>query len=456
MRIWRHRGLSSQTQDGATATADMPWPSASIGWAYVAVLSVANIISFIDRQILTLLVEPIKEDLGLSDTHIGIVHGATFALFYTTLGVVIAKLSDRYRRRNIVLTGIVAWSIATALCGLTRNFWQLFVARVGVAAGEATLAPATFSILSDCFPPDRRSGPFGVFSIGASAGAGISLLFGGLVVTAIGDLHLFGLRPWQVVFLVVACLGLIPFLALKLLPEVPRRGNPVSATQADGASFLRFTVGNIGTYAPIFLAYASVSAVVLGYGTWMPAYLMRNFDLSVGAVGVLLGPFLLAGGILGAVLGGFTTDRLERSSKRDRKADVLVVASVGVLPFGAAPFFAIPLSMALICAAAVFAVGTIAVGPVVAMLQQVTPGHFRARLSAVYLLTTNLVGLGLGAVVVALLTDHLFGNPKAVGQSLGLVSTLAAVSAIALSLLARRRYQAAVVVPDDTLAKALI
>ena len=183
------------------------------GWYTVGVLTVAYVFSFIDRSILTLLVGPIRVDLGISDTQVSLLHGLAFAIFYTLLGIPIASLADRRNRRNIIAVGVTFWSIATAACGLTRNFWQLFLARIGVGVGEAALSPAAYSMIADSFPPEKLGRALSVYTLGAIAGIGFALIIGGAVIGTVmtatdATLPLVGtVRPWQVVFFIVGLPG---------------------------------------------------------------------------------------------------------------------------------------------------------------------------------------------------------------------------------------------------------
>ncbi|MFQ5636261.1 MAG: MFS transporter, partial [Gammaproteobacteria bacterium] len=210
--------------------SEQSWPSAGKAWYAVSILVVAFIFSFIDRIIIALLVEPIKRDLGISDFGIGMLQGLAFAVFYALVGIPIGRWADRYSRRWIIGVGIFLWSVMTAGCGLAKNFWQLFLARVGVGVGEAALSPAAYSMISDYFPRHKLGRALGVYQAGAFVGAGLSFLVGGLVIRYVMgaeglSLPLIGeVRPWQMVFFAVGFPGIAVALLMRTVGEPERRG----------------------------------------------------------------------------------------------------------------------------------------------------------------------------------------------------------------------------------------
>src|SRR6202161_3902739 len=221
----------SQSVDAAASSDSSPYPSSFAAWYSVAVLMLMYIFSFIDRTTISLIVEPMKRDLQISDTQIGMLQGLAFALLYTFLGLPIARLSDRHSRRAIIAGGVFIWSIMATLCGLARTAAQLFVARIGVGVGEAALSPAAYSIITDSFPRSKLGSAFGVYNIGITIGAGVAFLVGGIVVAAVShagatySLPLLGeVRAWQMVFIVTGAPGIVLPLLLLTVREPKRRG----------------------------------------------------------------------------------------------------------------------------------------------------------------------------------------------------------------------------------------
>ena len=404
-------------------------------WYLVGVLCVAYTLSFVDRMILALLVEPIKRDLGISDTQVGLLHGFAFAIFYTTLGVPIARLADRTDRRRLIAAGIAFWSVMTALCGLARGFWELFLARIGVGVGEASLSPAAFSMLADAFPADRLGRALGVYSSAIFAGAGIALLVGGGVAAAAASaaavhLPLVGaVQPWQLTFIVVGAPGLLVALWVLSLREPPRRGVAIAARQEPLAAVFGWMRRHARAYGCHFAGFALLALVFNATIAWLPSVFVRVHGWSSGQAAFWIGSLLLVCGTTGIVAGGFAADAWRRRGKPDGSMRVGLTSALGVLPFAAAvpaaasPWMAVALLGPLLFFSA-FAFGAAAAG-----LQWLTPPAMRAQVSALFLFVNNLVGIGAGPVAVALLTDRVFGAPQSVGMSLAIVGTVAAALA---------------------------
>ena len=206
------------------------YPSNLAAWTTVAILMVAYVLSFIDRQILNLLVGPIRRDLAISDTEMSLLMGLSFALFYTLCGIPLGRMADNRSRCGLILFGVLVWSAMTAACGLARSYWQFLTFRVGVGVGEAALSPAAYSLIADSFPRERRATAISVYSMGIYLGSGLAFLLGGLVIkfaSAQGDVHLplFGeVRPWQLIFLILGAAGVLFCLLLLAIREPARRG----------------------------------------------------------------------------------------------------------------------------------------------------------------------------------------------------------------------------------------
>jgi len=404
-------------------------------WYLVGVLCVAYTLSFVDRMILALLVEPIKRDLGISDTQVGLLHGFAFAIFYTTLGVPIARLADRTDRRRLIAAGIAFWSAMTALCGLARGFWELFLARIGVGVGEASLSPAAFSMLADAFPADRLGRALGVYSSAIFAGAGIALLVGGGVAAAAASaaavhLPLVGaVQPWQLTFIVVGAPGLLVALWVLSLREPPRRGVAIAARQEPLAAVFAWMRRHARAYGCHFAGFALLALVFNATIAWLPSVFVRVHGWSSGQAAFWIGSLLLVCGTTGIVAGGFAADAWRRRGKPDGSMRVGLTSALGVVPFAAAvpaaasPWMAVALLGPLLFFSA-FAFGAAAAG-----LQWLTPPAMRAQVSALFLFVNNLVGIGAGPVAVALLTDRVFGAPQSVGMSLAIVGAVAAALA---------------------------
>jgi MFS family permease len=413
--------------------AAAPWPSPATGWYAVFVLTVVYILSFIDRTILSLLVGPIRADLGLTDTQLSLLHGFAFAIFYTTLGIPIALLADRLNRRNIIAFGVAFWSLATAACGLARTFGGLFWARVGVGVGEAALSPSAYSMIADYFPPHRLSRAVAVYTVGAFAGAGLAFLIGGAVVgsvTTAGSVMwpIVGeLKPWQLVFMLVGLPGLPMALWMLTVREPPRRKPPATGRlRAALAENLRYMRSHWQVYVSHFAGFSLIGLVFNGAIAWLPAYLMRVHGLAPSSSGLWLGAILLVAGVAGVLSGGWFADRMSAAGRTDATLRVGVYSAIAALPFAATATLAPSLPLALVLIAGLLYATTLPYGAAAAALQIVTPGRMRATASAIYLCILNLTGIGLGSMLVALATDRLFGSDLAVGESIALVGAVCA------------------------------
>jgi MFS family permease len=444
---------SSGSRDGPSATTLGPdsYPSQRSAWYVVGVLTLAYVFSFIDRQILTLLVGPIRRDLAINDTQMSLLMGLSFAVFYTLFGIPLGRLADAYSRRWIITVGLIVWSLMTAGCGLARRYWQLAVMRMGVGVGEASLSPAAYSLLADYFPPDQRATALSVYSMGIYLGAGLANLLGGLVVAFASGRDLVPLpllgatRPWQLVFFAVGLPGLLVALLLLTVREPARQG--VRLAQAgtptpsvplrqvwvyirdNGRTFLFHNVG-IG-----FLSFAAYGA-----NSWIPTLLVRKHHWSAGGAGMLFGVLIMVCGPLGIVLGGRLADQLRRRGYADSALRVALFAAVAWLPFGIyavmprSSWLAALLAPALLCTSVPFGVAP-------AAIQEMMPNQMRGQASAIYLFVINLIGLGLGPTAVAVVTDYVFHDDNAVHASLLIVEGLAHLVAIVLIGLGLKPYR---------------
>lgn len=407
------------------------WPRPGIAWYAVVILVIAFIFSFVDRIIIAMLVEPLKQDLGLSDTQLGLLQGLAFAVFYAAVGVPIGRLADRRSRRAIITWGIFLWSLMTAACGLARSFWELFLARVGVGVGEAALSPAAYSMIADYFPREKLGRALGVYQSGAFFGAGLSFLVGGLVIQAVAhagpvSLPLLGeVRAWQLVFFIVGLPGLLVALLMLTVREPARRGQlaPAGAGLPLG-EVLAYTRQRWRVFILHFAGFALLAVPITTIVTWAFVYFQRVLGFTPPAAALRLGGLLVVLSPLGVYAGGWFADYLQRRGHRDATLRVALLAAAGLLPLSAVT--ALPLApataVALFGPLIFFASLSMALAP--AALQVVTPNQMRGQVSAVWMLVLNIVTAGVGPSAVGAITDHLFGDPLAVGRSMALVNGL--------------------------------
>ncbi len=404
-------------------------------WLVVAILMVAYVFSFVDRQILNLLVGPIRRDLGISDTQMSLLMGFSFAIFYTILGIPLGRLADSWNRRGLIAAGVVVWSFMTSLCGLAHTYWQLFLFRIGVGVGEATLSPAAYSMIADYFPPHRRATAISVYSMGIYLGSGIAFLLGGLVIQfAVAQgavtLPLIGdVRPWQLVFFVLGGSGIVFSLAFLLVREPLRGGIHVSGGVPFG-DVVAHLWKNRRTVLCHNLGFAMIAFCSYGTAAWVPSFFIRTYGWKAGDVGIIYGLIVMVFGCAGILFGGWLTDRWLKQGRPDAAmrvgicaAAAAIVSNVYLLPDNG-------VLAAILMAPGVFALG-MPFGAAPAAIQEIVPNQMRGQTSAVYLFIVNLIGLGVGPTAVALVTDYVFANDLALRWSMLIVGTAANLVAIA-------------------------
>lgn len=377
---------------------------ATSGGKVLAILLLAYIFNFIDRQIIGVLAVPIKADLGLTDTQLGLMGGLAFALFYTGLGIPIAWLADRKNRVTIIAVSLGLWSAFTALCGLTQNFWQLFLARMGVGIGEAGGVAPCYALISDFFPPQRRARALAIFSLGIPIGSALGIFFGGWIASHI---------DWRFAFIIIGLAGLLLVPLVKLGIQEPVRG------AYDGAG----VAANAGTEAPPFmtvaktlaakpsfwlLSFGAASGSILGYGLifWLPSFFKRSFDLDLMGVSWFYGSIVLVGGVAGTWLGGWLGDRVGK----DRPGAYALIPAICFLlaaPAYAAGLFAPSLASGWILFVIPQMLGLAWLGPILAAVQHIVPPTMRATASASFLFINNLIGIGFGTFVFGFMSDRM-------------------------------------------------
>jgi MFS family permease len=429
------------TETMATET----YPSLRRAWWAVIVLFLAYTMSFVDRTILSLLVEPLRRDLHISDTEISLLQGLAFAIFYTTMGLPIAIWADRGSRRVITATGIFFWSLMTAACGLASTFRSLFIARLGVGVGEAALSPATYSLIADLFPENKRGRALGVFGSGVSVGAGLALLIGGVVVsmaTKIGAFETpFGIfRSWQLVFIMVGLPGvLVALLALTI--HEPRRHQPTAA-RAEPGTFRRFLGAHKGAIAAHFAAFTLCALAFTAVSAWAPTFLIRHFGYTSAQAGKSLGTVVLFVGALGFLSGGALSDRWVHLKDGTLRIGLMALALETVAGI-AGPLAPTP-AIAIACFSSIFFLGGFGYTAGAAAIQKVTPGPLRARMSALYLFVVSVIATALGPTSIAMLTDRYFKNPADVGYSMAIVAGIIGPVGCVIFLLGLRPFANAV------------
>jgi predicted MFS family arabinose efflux permease len=366
----------------------------------LAMLVLVYTFNFIDRQIVGILAVPIKADLGLTDTQLGLMGGLAFALFYTLLGIPIAMFADRSNRTAIMTVALVFWSAMTAVCGLAQNFWQLFLARLGVGVGEAGGVAPAYSIVADYFPPHQRARALGVYSFGVPIGSSLGILFGGLIASLV---------DWRTAFIVVGVAGIVLAPIFKLVVREPVRGRfdaKGSTGKAVGfGEVMRLLLSKRSFWG---LSFGASASSMMGYGMffWLPSFFVRSYQLTLLEASLYYGAILLVGGIAGIWMGGSLADRFGAARKR-AYAIIPAVAFLATIPFYIAAVTSHSLALSFVLFLVPTALGLVWLGPVLSSIQHVVPPHMRATASAVFLFVNNLIGIGLGTVALGALSDAL-------------------------------------------------
>ncbi|MFN7934101.1 MAG: MFS transporter [Bryobacteraceae bacterium] len=408
-------------------------------------LTAVSIFAFIDRQILSLLVQPIRRDLNISETQMSLIIGFSFAIFFTLFAIPIGRLADRYPRRFILASGLAGWSLSTAACGLARSFSQMMLFRMGVGMGEASLSPCAYSLISDSFPTARRSTALSVFSMGIYLGSGIALLAGGLVVQYASarqstTLPILGaVHPWQLVLIVLGLAGLSVIPLLLTLDEPLRRTQSKQPGLADLAAYMRL---HRTTLTRHYLGFACITLAATAGAAWIPEMFRRNFHWSIPKFGVIFGIEVAIFGCLGAFTAGRIADRLLRRGALDANLRVAVWIAALAMPVNTLLFLAPSGEWAMVWLGFGAALTAAPYGVAAGALQQILPGHLRAQMTGTYILVVNLIGSATGPTFTALLTQHVFRRDTAVNYSLLIVHLAAFTSALILLQSAKRPFLA--------------
>jgi MFS family permease len=437
----RHdQDAGAATSTGSVAATE-PWPSPARAWYAVFVLALGLMVTYLDRGILSLLVEPIKQDLHINDTQISLLIGFAFVCFYLLVALPIARLIDYKSRRAILGVGTAMWGVATSLSGLAKNFGELFASRVGVGVGAACSSPATFSMLADLFPREKLARAFAFLFLGVYWGEGVSLIVGGYLanfftqmpprsVPWVGTLH-----GWQLTLIAIGLPGVLVSVLMATVREPARRGRTGATGHRDTAAIplipvrdvIAFMWRSAGIFLPIFASMGIAAALSFGIRSWGPAFYTRTFDWSVAKYGLVQGTLALTIMPFGALAGSLFAERLAKKHDDANMRTVLIgqlLALPGIVLFPLMPTAA--LSIALSTWGTFFVYSTTA--PMNAALQIVTPNEMRGQVTALFLFVYNVIGIGLGPTFVAIFTDFLFHSERLLGRAITVASLIMGTS----------------------------
>ncbi|HEV8713276.1 MAG TPA: MFS transporter [Candidatus Binatia bacterium] len=403
---------SKRLQSSPAHPVSEPAPAVGGLYAYyvLGMLFVVYIFNFIDRQILAILLQPIKEDLKISDTALGFLTGFAFAVFYTFAGLPLARLADRWVRRSLIALSLVTWSVMTAASGLARGFTDLALARIGVGIGEAGATPPAHSLLSDYFPPEKRATVLALYACGVPVGVGLGYWLGGWINDAFG---------WRVAFFVIGLPGVVMALLVRLTVREPVRGvserQPLNAREYSIREVWRF-FATLPAARHVSLAAAFHAFAGYGLAAWIPAFFVRIHHMTPGELGLWMSWITAVGGVLGSFLGGMIADHWVRSQPRAR-AYVSMIGALLTIPFLVASVLLADQRLALLSFLPATVFGTLWFGPAASIVQDLVPPAMRATASAVFIFILTIIGLGAGPQVIGILNDWI-GTPDAIRYSL--------------------------------------
>ena len=434
-----------------------PWPSLRQAWYVVAVLEIAALLSYIDRFILGVLIEPIRGELAITDTQISLIAGGAFAIFFGFMALPLGRLADRTNRTRLIAFGVAGWSVMTLLSGLSRSYWELLLYRAGVGVGEASLSSSAYSLLCDYFPPHRLPLAISTYFVAATLGAAIGLTAGGWLsqwATSAGPvwLPLLGtLTPWRLCMVAVGLPGLLVALLVLTIREPARRGRLTPGADAPKSLPLRdigrFVRDRRGFFVTHHVGFSLLAIYAYGLFIWGPTLLSRSYGLSTGRAGIVFGLAALVGGLVGAYASGGWAQILMRRGQHDAPMRLAAWATALLAPLAViAPLAGDAMSATVLLGAALLLIAAAsAVAPLI--LQLVAPNELRGQLLALFAFVSVVAGLGGGPTLVALLTEHVFGYPQALRYALAIVGGGAASLATALLFLGRAPFRAARFVP---------
>ncbi len=409
------------TEPAAESVEPEGYPSASYSWYVVVVLTIVYVFSFLDRQILSMMVSDLKDGLNLEfDWQVGFLMGPAFAIFYTIFGIPLGRLADSRNRKGLIAIGMTVWCLMTAGCGVAKNFLQMAILRAGVGVGEASLSPSAYSIITDYFRPEKLARAIAFYGMGIYFGAGMAYFIGGKAITYVRQTEAWSLpvvgivEPWQKVFFFIGIPGLLIVPLLLLSVAEPRRrgllktGDQRSNQAVPFREVLRYLGNHWRTILTHNVGFSLLAFSSYGNGAWLPEVFRRVHGWEADTFGLVYGITLFVCGAGGVLFGGVLADWLSRKGYRDAKIRVGFIAAWIWFPSGIAfPLLADDMmAMMLVVPTVFFTAMPFGVAP--AAIQEMMPNNLRGQTSAIYLFMINMIGLAVGPLVLALMTDYLF------------------------------------------------
>jgi MFS family permease len=448
------------TTDEQNNKNDSTYPKPVYAWYVVVLMMSFYVLSFMDRQIIAVLLDPIKIDLDLTDVQISLIGGVSFGLFYSVVGIFIGRLADSMNRPLLIAVGVFIWSLTTALCGLAAKFWHLLFLRMGVGLGEAALLPSTLSLLKDYFPPSRLATPTSVFLFGAPIGIGLSFAAGGLMFSVAQDITaadgwndvilIGGSAAWKLVLMFLGVVGMVMTLGMATVRE-PRLTSAIAkekqaerslkAAEAAELSVVKaYAKKNWLPVISLYIGMALISLAAYAQGFWDVTYLTRTFGGDRGSVSFMYGMVQMFAGITGMLLGGVTADRLTRRGVESSSYKLVIVGAAIATPFAFMYSLMGSEQMSLWLMVGTIFGTNICFACAASAMQRMYPAAMLGLAAGIYFFMSNAVGLMVGPTVVAAITDYGFADPQKVGYSLSIVGGIARLLALVVFVLGLGSY----------------
>ena len=452
---------NNKNDDLTNADDAVKYPKPLYAWYVTVLMMCFYVLSFMDRQIIAVMLEPIKADLSLSDVQISLLGGISFVLFYSTAGVFVGRLADSLNRPKLIAFGVFIWSLTTALSGLASKFWQLLILRMGVGLGESALLPSTLSLLSGYFPPHRLATPTSVFLLGAPIGIGLSFAIGGLLYSVAVDItnapgwqdfiFIGGSAAWKLVLLFLGVLGMSMTLLLSTVRE-PRNQqnaaaakNPGSAAKvadaASSAEVKKYAAANWKAIGALYFGMALISLAAYSQGFWDITFLTRTYGWDASTGSFWYGMVQLFAGLSGMLFGGIVADKLTKRGVKGASAIMVLIGSGFAVPFSFIyPLMGTAASALWLMVFAIFG-SNMCFACAASALQRMFPATMLGLAAGIYFFISNAVGIGIGPTLVAAITDYSFEDPDMIRYSLSMVGGVSRAIAFVLFLVGLKYYR---------------
>ena len=426
------------------------YPSKRAGYSAVAVMTLAQVFAFIDRQIPAMLVEPIKQDFNLNDSQIALLGGAAFSIFYAIMALPIGYAVDRYKRVNVLGSGILVWSLMTTFAGLANSFGRLFGARIGVAVGEAVMAPVSVSLVSDYFPQNKQGKPMGIITAGVYLGIGTTLIGGGYLIDYLTDIGgitvpLIGyFKPWQATFLVVGIPGILIAIAAFLLHEPKRLGLTAYETRdSESINIFSHLLENKSTLFPMFGGLIFMALIFYSFTFWAPSMMVRTYGLSLTEVGFTLGSITIIASILGTITSGTIVDYLRSKGHSDAPlrtgmyACIFATPAICFAPLVDSLFISwILIGIYLFFISSFAPIGLLAISGI-------SGNEVKGQMAAVHAFLMMAFGLSLGPQITAFFTDFVLMDESKLGMAVAITGAIVLPLAALFFKIALPKYRSA-------------